>query len=56
MSGYIGTDDPRCCTVSEYGVSSESELFAEVGAAIAYDIDISPEVKVAFDKTVEGLI
>ena len=52
---YIGTDDPRCCSVSEYGVSSVDELFAETGAAIAYGIDIDPAIKQAFEKTMEGL-
>lgn len=55
MPDYIGTDDPRCCSVSEYGTSSESELFAETGAAIAYGIDIDPTIKQAFEKTMEGL-
>jgi hypothetical protein len=52
---YKGTDDPRCCSVSEYGVSSVDELFAETGAAIAYGIDIDPAIKQAFEKTMEGL-
>ena len=55
MPDYIGTDDPRCCSVSEYGTSSASELFAETGAAIAYGIDIDPAIKQAFEKTMEGL-
>lgn len=56
MPDYEGIDsDPRCCSVSEYGVSSVDELFAETGAAIAYGIEIDPAIKQAFEKTMEGL-
>ena len=48
-------NDLKCATVSEYGMSSIVELFAEVGAAVAFDIEIDPDVKQAYLDTVGGI-
>lgn len=53
--GEEGHSDIKCMSVSEYGCSSVSELFAEVGAAITHGINIDPAVKQAFEKTMEGV-
>jgi hypothetical protein len=55
---YVGDlmyHDVKCASVSEYGMSSITELFAEVGAAIAYDVEIDSHVKQAYLDTIEGI-
>ena len=45
----------KCASVSEYGMSSMSELFAEVGSAVAFDIPIDPDVKQAYLDTIGSI-
>lgn len=45
----------KCASVSEYGMSSPTELFAEVGAAISFGIEIDPDVKQAYLKTIGSI-
>ena len=58
LTYYIGDDmcaNIKCASVSEYGMSEPKELFTEVGAAIAFNIEIDPDVKKAYLKTIEGI-
>ena len=58
MMHYVGEEmnnDIKCATVSDYGMSDIEELFAEVGAAVAFDIKIDPDVKQAYLKTMESI-
>lgn len=45
----------KCASVSEYGMSEPKELFAEVGAAISFGIEIDPDVKQAYLDTIRGI-
>jgi hypothetical protein len=45
----------KCASVSEYGMSSMGELFAEVGTAVAFDIPIDPDVKQAYLDTIGSI-
>jgi len=58
MKIYVGDKmqhDVKCASVSEYGMSSMTELFAEVGAAVAFDVEIDPHVKQAYLDTVGSI-
>ena len=48
-------EDIKCVSVSEYGCSSVSELFAEVGAAVSFNIPIDKDVKQAYLDTMESI-
>lgn len=48
-------NDLKCASVSEYGMSSIVELFAEVGTAITFGVDIDPNVKQAYLDTIRGI-
>ena len=45
----------KCASVSEYGMSEPKELFAEVGAAVSMGIEIDPDVKKAYIKTMGSI-
>lgn len=47
--------DIKCSSVSEYGMSSMTELFAEVGVAVAFDIEIDSDVKQAYLDTIGSI-
>jgi len=53
--GDKGCQDVKCASVSEYGMTSMTELFAEVGAAVAFDIEIDSHVKQAYLDTIENI-
>jgi hypothetical protein len=58
LSLYLGDlkhHDVKCASVSEYGMTSVTELFAEVGAAIAFDVEIDSHVKQAYLDTIAGI-
>jgi len=46
---------PQALSVSEYGACSSSELFAETGAALAYNLPISEEMKNIFNTVLKGI-
>jgi hypothetical protein len=55
---YVGdkmSKDVKCASVSEYGMSNMSELFAEVGAAVTFGIEIDDHVKQAYLDTMESV-
>lgn len=45
----------QALSVSEYGASSASELFAETGAALAYNLPINEEIKDIFNTVLKGI-
>lgn len=58
LKKYVGekmNEDIKCTSVSEYGCSSISELFAEVGAAVSFNILIDKDVKQAYLDTMESI-
>lgn len=55
LVGHKMCDEIKCASVSEYGMSNNSELFAEVGAAVAFGIEIDPDVKQAYLDTIRGI-
>ena len=58
LAHYVGNDmnnNIKCATVSEYGMSSTAELFAEVGTAVELGLKIDVDVKRAYLETIEGI-
>ena len=58
LTYYVGDDmhtNIKCASVSEYGMSEPKELFAEVGAAVSMGIEIDPDVKKAYIKTMGSI-
>jgi hypothetical protein len=49
------TNELKCASVSEYGMSNMSEFFAEVGVAVEFGVDIDPDVKQAYLETMAGV-
>ncbi len=45
----------KCATVSEYGMTEMGELFAEVGVAVEFGVEIDPDVKQAYLNTMETI-
>jgi len=55
LVGNKMNNELKCASVSEYGMSSMTELFAEVGAAVAFDIEIDEDVKQAYLDTIGSI-
>lgn len=45
----------KCASVSEYGMTEMGELFAEVGVAVEFGVEIDPDVKQAYLNTMETI-